>query len=69
MESGEQRIKQNRHTAKNTADDGNVLQSTRLRRTFLFSPEIDEFLLDYNLSFLPGISLMLWVILLTGTIL
>ncbi len=69
MDSSEKRTKQNRHFTKDSVDDGNVFQPSWIRRTFLHNPEIDEFLLDYNLSFLPGISIMLWFILLTGTIL
>jgi hypothetical protein len=42
----------------------NVLQSIRLRYPFLFSDETHEFLLDYNISFLPGISFVLWSVLL-----
>lgn len=69
MESGEKRFKQNRHIAKDIANDGNVLQPSWIRRAFLYNSKVDEFLLDYNLSFLPGISIMLWFLFLTGTIL
>jgi len=45
-------------------NDWNVLQSIRIRYPFLFSNETHEFLLDYNVSFLPGVSIMLWCLLL-----
>jgi hypothetical protein len=42
----------------------NVFQSTRLRRIIQSSNEYDRFLLDYGFDFLPGISIILWFILL-----
>jgi hypothetical protein len=53
-----------RSSITNIINDWNVFQSIRLRYPFLFSDETHEFLLDYNISFLPSISVMLWCLLL-----
>jgi hypothetical protein len=65
MDSDKQQQKDKpRSSVTNIINDWNVLQSIRLRYPFLFSDETHEFLLDYNVSFLPGISIMLWCLLL-----
>ena len=65
MDSDKQPTKDEpRSTNTNTINGWNVLQSIRIRYPFLFSDETHEFLLDYNISFLPGVSLMLWSVLL-----
>ena len=57
-----------RPTSKISTNDGNVLQSTRIRHSFLFSTEVDQFILDYNFTFLPGVSIMLWYLFLISQI-
>jgi hypothetical protein len=65
MDSDKQQQKDKpRSSVTNIINDWNVFQSIRLRYPFLFSDETHEFLLDYNISFLPGISVMLWCLLL-----
>ena len=65
MDSDKQATKDKpRSIISNIINDWNVLQSVRLRYPILFSDETHEFLLDYNISFLPGLSLMLWSVLL-----
>jgi hypothetical protein len=65
MDSDKQQQKDKpRSSITNIINDWNVFQSIRLRYPFLFSDETHEFLLDYNVSFLPGISIMLWCLLL-----
>jgi hypothetical protein len=64
MDSDKQQQKDKpRSSITNIINGWNVLQSIRLRYPFLFSDETHEFLLDYNVSFLPGISIMLWCLL------
>lgn len=41
----------------------NVLQSFRIRYSFLSSKRTSKFLLDYNFYFLPPFGLLLWIIL------
>ena len=65
MDSDKQATKDEpRSIISNIINGWNVLQSIRLRYPILFSDETHEFLLDYNISFLPGVSLMLWSVLL-----
>jgi hypothetical protein len=65
MDSDKQQQKDKpRSSVTNIINDWNVFQSIRLRYPFLFSDETHEFLLDYNVSFLPGVSIMLWCLLL-----
>jgi hypothetical protein len=65
MDSDKQQQKDKpRSSVTNIINDWNVFQSIRLRYPFLFSDETHEFLLDYNISFLPGVSIMLWCLLL-----
>jgi hypothetical protein len=65
MDSDKQQQKDKpRSSITNIINDWNVFQSIRLRYPFLFSDETHEFLLDYNVSFLPGVSIMLWCLLL-----
>jgi hypothetical protein len=65
MDSDKQQQKDKpRSSITNIINDWNVLQSIRIRYPFLFSNETHEFLLDYNISFLPSISIMLWCLLL-----
>jgi hypothetical protein len=62
---GESKTKdRHRLSTKDTVNDGNVLQPTWIRRAFLFSSEVDQFILDYNFTFLPGISVLLWYVFL-----
>jgi|LakMenE01Jun11ns_1017448.scaffolds.fasta_scaffold9485960_2 hypothetical protein len=65
MDSDKQQQKDKpRSSVTNIINDWNVFQSIRLRYPFLFSNETHKFLLDYNVSFLPGVSIMLWCLLL-----
>ena len=69
MDSSETKNKYNRYNTKAFANVGNVLQSLRIRCAFLFSTTANQFLSDYNFTFLPSISTLLWIVLLFTTIL
>jgi hypothetical protein len=65
MDSDKQATKDKpRSIISNIINGWNVLQSVGLRYPVLFSDETHEFLLDYNISFLPGFSVLLWSLLL-----
>jgi hypothetical protein len=65
MDSDKQATKdESRSIISNIINGRNVFQSIRFRYPILFSNETHEFLLDYNISFLPSISVMLWSLLL-----
>jgi hypothetical protein len=65
MDSDKQATKDEpRSIISNIINGRNVFQSIRLRYPILFSDETHEFLLDYNISFLPSVSVMLWSLLL-----
>ena len=63
MDSDKQ-SKENKPRSYNSSitNGSNVLQSIRIRYPFLFSDETNIFLLDYNISFLPGISILLYAV-------
>lgn len=65
MDSDKQTNKvKHRNNIPNNVDDSNVLQPVRIRHSFLLNNEINRFILDYHVSFLPGISMLFWYIFL-----
>jgi hypothetical protein len=58
-----------RNNTKVSITGGDVFQSIRLRHTILHNPEVDRFILDYNLYFLPSIGILLYVILFLAKVL
>jgi hypothetical protein len=53
-----------RKLSNNMSDDGNVPQSVGVRYPFLFGSTLNQFILDYHISFLPWCSALLWIIFL-----
>lgn len=51
------------------APTGYVFQPYGLRHSVLHSVKVDQILLDYNFTFLPCVSILLWTILLLTEIL
>jgi hypothetical protein len=45
-------------------NDGNVLQSFRIRHIIQISNDLDKFLLDYGFNFLPSCGVISWIIFL-----
>jgi hypothetical protein len=62
MDSDRRKSKKFRSIKSNYFNGRNVLQSIRIRYPFLLNNEFNQFLLDYNSTFLPGVSIMLWFI-------
>jgi hypothetical protein len=60
MDSDDSRQKKNSNIITN---GGNVFQSIRIRHSILLNKQINQFLLDYHLYFLPALSILLWIIL------
>ena len=48
----------------NSIGSRDIFQPLRIRRDFCPNSELDEFLLDYLLNFLPNVGIMLWCLLL-----
>jgi len=46
------------------SNDGNVLQSSRIRHIIQTSTGLDKFLLDYGLNVLPYLCFVSWIIFL-----
>jgi hypothetical protein len=53
-----------RKFSNNMPNDSNVPQSTGVRCPFLFGATLDQFLLDYHITFLPWCSVLFWIIFL-----
>jgi hypothetical protein len=51
-----------RKFSNNIPYGGNVPQSTGVRHPILLSSKVDQFILDYHISFLPWCSALLWII-------
>jgi len=51
-------------TSNIVSNDGDVLQSVRVRRSIRTCDALDRFLLDYRRYFLWPVGIMFWVILL-----
>jgi hypothetical protein len=64
MDSDRRKSKKSRSIKSNYFNGWNVLQSIRIRYPFLLDTEFNQFLLDYNSTFLPGVSVMFWFIFL-----
>jgi hypothetical protein len=62
MDRDRRKSKKFRSIKSNYFNGWNVLQSIRIRYPFLLNNEFNQFLLDYNSTFLPGVSIMLWFI-------
>jgi len=60
MDDGDSKQKKNSNIISNGR---NVFQPIRFRYPFLLNKQFNQFLLDYHFYFLPGISLLLWIIL------
>jgi hypothetical protein len=60
----EAEIKILRETSNNTTNDGDVLQSIWVRYPFLYSNEVDRFLLSYHFNFLLPSGIMFLVLFL-----